>query len=168
MRSVQLLVVTAALALPILLFAQHSVPNAAVDFGVLPTGPLGPPPCLQTGAIGGPADPCAYKIHNLTPEEVTIFKGGQVTFQIHGGGHGFAIYEVSKNTTRNEVGQYLCAGQDPRTITDPVLHPCNLLAANADAQHIVPDGKGDVVLVAAPNVTNAHPDKDFAPGWFSA
>jgi len=158
MRSVHLLVVTAVLALPILLFAQHAVPNAGVDFGVLPTGPLGPPPCLQTGAIGGPADPCAYKIHNLTPEEVTIFKGGQVTFQIHGGGHGMAIYEVSKDTTRNEVGQYLCAGLDPRTITDPVLHPCNLLAANANAQHIVPDGKGDVVLVAAPNVTNAHPD----------
>ena len=157
MRSVPLLVVTAVVTLPILLFAQHSVPNAAVDFGVLPTGPLGPPPCLQAGAIGGPADPCSYKIHHLAPEEVTIFKGGQVTFQIHGGGHGFAIYEVSKNTTRNEVGQFLCPGQDPGTITDPVLHPCNLLAADANAQHIVPDGKGDVVLVASPNVTNVHP-----------
>jgi len=27
----------------------------------------------------------------FTPEEVTIAKNGQVTFQIHGGGHGFAI-----------------------------------------------------------------------------
>jgi hypothetical protein len=47
---------------------QNPVPaDGAVDFGVLPTGPLGPLPCLQTGAIGGPADPCAYKIHHLTP-----------------------------------------------------------------------------------------------------
>ena len=72
-------------------------------------------PCLQTGAIGGPADPCSYKLHHLTPEEVTIFKGGQVTFQIHGGGHAFAIYEVSKDTTRDELGQFLCAGIDPST-----------------------------------------------------
>ena len=56
---------------------------------------------------------CSYKLHHLTPEEVTIRKGGQVTFQIHGGGHGFAIYEVSKDTTREELGQYLCAGDDP-------------------------------------------------------
>jgi hypothetical protein len=46
-----------------------SVPDASVDFGVLPTGPLGPEPCLQTGAIGGPTDPCAYKLHHLTPEK---------------------------------------------------------------------------------------------------
>jgi hypothetical protein len=41
---------------------RHGPPaaqDASVDFGVLPTGPLGPPPCLQSGAIGGPADPCA-------------------------------------------------------------------------------------------------------------
>src|SRR5262245_7300533 len=50
--------------------------TASVDFGVLPTAPLGPPPCLQTGAIGGPADPCSYKLHLLTPGEVTIRKGG--------------------------------------------------------------------------------------------
>jgi hypothetical protein len=44
---------------------QPAVPNAAVDFGVLPTTPLGPSPCLQTGAIGGPTDPCAYKDNHL-------------------------------------------------------------------------------------------------------
>ena len=71
----------------------------------------------------------------LTPEEVTIDKGGQVTFQVHGGGHGFAIYEVSKDTTRQELGQFLCAGPDPAEIADPTLHRCNLLATNADAMH---------------------------------
>jgi len=125
--------------------------DAAVDFGVLPTEPLGPPPCIQTplASVGGPTDPCAYKLHHLTPEEVTIFKGGQVTFQIHGGGHAFAIYEVSKDTTRDELGQFLCPGDDPEHIANPTLHPCNLNAANANAEHVILDGHNDVVIVAA-------------------
>lgn len=167
-----LLVVVALAAFPALSSAQAgdlthqqpATPSAAVDFGVLPTAPLGPLPCLQAGAIGGPADPCSYKIHNLTPEEVTILKGGEVSFQIHGGGHAMAIYEVSKNTTRDEVGQYLCPGDDPSTITDPTLHACGpaapvpISATNAAAQHEILDGHGDVVIVAAANLTNAHPD----------
>ena len=136
----------------------HAPSTAAVDFGILPQAPLGPPPCLQSGAIGGPADPCAYKIHLLTPDEVTIAHKGEVTFQIHGGGHAMAIYEVSKDTTREEVGQYLCAGSDPADIADPTLHRCNLSAVNANALHIVEDGHGDVVLVASANVTGTHPD----------
>ena len=132
--------------------------DATVDFGVLPLTPIGPPPCLQSGAIGGPADPCSYLLHHLTPEEVTVRKGGQVTFQIHGGGHGFAIYEVSPNTTRDELGQFLCAGADPETITAPGNHQCNLSLANANARHIVLDGRDDVVLVAEPSATSTHPD----------
>ena len=137
---------------------QKPADTAAVDFGILPVQPLGPAPCLQTGGIGGPTDPCAYKIHQLIPGEVTIRKGGEVTFQAHSGGHGIAIYEVSDNTTRDEVGQYLCPGADPSTIADPTEHTCNLSAANAAATHLVEDGKQNVVLVAQPNVTNAHPD----------
>jgi hypothetical protein len=171
MRLQGMLVVVALVAAPAASFAQradsqgdsdHKHPPAstaaAVDFGVLPVGPIGPPPCLQAGAIGGPADPCSYKLHVLTPEEVTIRKGGEVTFQIHGGGHAFAIYEVSKDTTRDELGQYLCRGEDPANIADPTLHPCNLLAANADAAHRIEDGDRDVVIVARPNLTNVHPD----------
>ncbi len=169
MRLQGLLVAVALMAAPAVSFAQkadssgdsdhrHSPSTAAVDFGVLPVGPIGPPPCLQAGAIGGPADPCSYKLHVLTPEEVTIRKGGEVTFQIHGGGHAFAIYEVSKDTKRDELGQYLCRGEDPATIADPTLHPCNLLPANADAAHRIKDGQRDVVIVARPNLTNVHPD----------
>ena len=159
--------VSGAIAIaPAVIYAQkgdltHQHPaseDASVDFGVLPTAPLGPPPCLQTGAIGGPADPCAFFLHHLTPEETTILKGGEVTFQIHGGGHAMAIYEVSKDTTRDELGQFLCPGTDPNTITNPANHACNLKAANANAAHNVADGHGDVVIVAAANVTNAHPD----------
>lgn len=169
MRSERSLVVaaTVALALPITMWAQkgdltHGVPvveNALVDFGVLPTAPLGPPSqkCLQTGAIGGPADPCAFKIHHLTPEETTVVKGGQVTFQFHGGGHAITLYEVSKDTTREDIGQYLCPGIDPSTLDDPSLHICNLSASNASAEHVILDGHGDVVIVAASVPPGAPP-----------
>jgi plastocyanin len=164
MRMKSVFVAVALVTVPALSFAQQgesqkpAASSATVDFGVLPTGPLGPPPCLQVGAIGGPADPCSYKIHHLTPEEVTIKQGGEVTFQIHGGGHGFAIYEVSKDTTREELGQYLCKGDDPEHIADPTLHVCNLLPANSDAAHEIKDGHDEVVITAGANVTNAHPD----------
>ena len=124
MRMTLGFVAVAFLAVPAASLAQQAATSATVDFGVLPLMPLGGPEtvCLQSG-FGGPTDLCAYKLHNLTPEEVTIRKGGEVTFQIHGGGHGFAIYEVSKDTTRSELGQYLCAGEDPREIEDPALAP---------------------------------------------
>src|SRR5262249_2277528 len=113
--------------------------NANVGFGVFPVGnsldtadPFSPrvdntytfpgttPLTRQATAddIGGPNDPCSYKNHQLTPEEVTIFKGGQVTFQVHGGGHGMAIYEVSRNTNRNDIGQCLCWGFDRTQTAD--------------------------------------------------
>src|SRR5262245_45929075 len=161
MRFARLFLAVALMTIPAVSFAQKgdlthiepAVPDAAVDFGVLPLAPLGPVPCLQAGAIGGPTDPCAYKLHHLTPEEVTILMGGQVTFQIHGGGHAMAIYEVSKDTTRNEVGQFLCPGADPSTIADPAAHTCDLSATNANALHQIADGHGSVVIVASPNVT---------------
>jgi hypothetical protein len=155
-----------ATMLPIMVWAQHdnhgqhqaAPADAAVDFGILPTAPLGPAPCLQSGAIGGPADPCAYKQHHLTPEEVTIARGGQVTFQIHNGGHGIIVYEVSKDTTRDQIGQFFCAGVDPERVANPALLNCNLNATNANASHVIKDGDGDIVIVVAPNLTNAFPD----------
>jgi hypothetical protein len=168
MRFRLVLVATTLVAAPIVSLAQngdltHQHPatqDAMVDFGVFPVPavPLGDPPCLQSGGIGGPLDPCSYKLHHLTPEEVTIVKGGEVTFQIHGGGHAMAILEVSKNTTRDDIGQLLCRGTDPNTIANPNDHVCNLDAGNANAEHQIADGKGDVVIVASRNVTNAHPD----------
>ena len=166
--TVVTLLVAGLAAAPRLLFPQKgdltheqpAVPNANVDFGVLALAPLGPAPCIQTPAnlIGGPTDPCAYKNHHLTPEETTVLKGGQVTFQIHGGGHAFAIYEVSKDTTRDEIGQFLCPGQDPSTIADPAFHTCDLNVSNANAAHNIADGHGDIVIAVSPNLTNVHPD----------
>src|SRR4029453_8433063 len=81
-------------------------------------------------------------------------------FQIPGGGHGMLILEVSKNTTRDDIGQFLCPGTDPNTIADPTQHPCNLSATNANSEHMIADGKGDVVIVATANLTppGVHPD----------
>jgi hypothetical protein len=143
--------------LPLVGRAQHgdlthgepAVSDAKVDFGVFAPVQIPGAGCASSG-IGGPADPCSYKLHHLTPEEVTVVKGGQVTFQIHGGGHGMAIYEVSKDTTREGIGEMLCPGADPHTIADPTLHTCNLSASNANALHNIADGKGDIVIVASP------------------
>src|SRR5262249_39563552 len=46
--------------------------------------------------------------HILDPNDVTINKGGTVTFEVNGGGHGIAIYPVSKNTDREDIGEDLC------------------------------------------------------------
>jgi hypothetical protein len=180
MRARSLLLSAALIAAPVTSTAQHgdlthqqpAVPDASVDFGVLATSPLGPPPCATGAAIGGPADPCAFTLHHLTPEEVTILKGGLVSFTVRGGGHAMAIYEVSKDTTRDEVGQFLCPGSDPGDVsTDtPLAHSCNgttaVGVANAAGAHAVEDGHGDVVIVASPNVTNVHPDNRvwYEPG----
>jgi len=152
-------------ALPLIGRAQKGSDNqkpqvstdTKVDFGVLPNGPIGPAPCLQAGVIGGPADPCSFHLHHLTPEEATVAKGGELTLEIHGGGHAPAIYRVSKDTTRNDLGQFLCPGNDPEHIADPTLHPCNLSATNSGAEHIIRDGDGDVVIVAQAAAGNPDP-----------
>ena len=130
---------------------QPATPAATVGFGVFPpaTGFPGPGCSTTAGVIGSPGDPCAYMGHLLDPEEVTILKGGEVTFHVHGGGHAIAIYEVSKDTTRDEIGQALCAGDDPKTIADPTKHVCpGGNAANAAASHTISDGHGDVVIIS--------------------
>lgn len=49
----------------------------------------------------------------MLPYEVTIVKGDRVTFRMNGPGHGIVIYPVSKNTTREHIGQYLCDATTP-------------------------------------------------------
>jgi len=149
------------LALPLIGAAQKGQKAPApseitVGFGVLPpTTPIiaGDPNCATAG-IGGPADPCSYRLHHLTPEESTLAKGGELTLQVNGGGHAPAIYKVSKDTTRDDLGQFLCPGDDPEHIAHPADEPCNSIlgtgAANAAKEHIIKDGDGDVVIVAAP------------------
>jgi len=79
----------------------------------------------------------------VVPDNATIHKGGTVTFVVNGGGHGIAIYPVSRETTRENITAQLCAH-------DPVTHACTDQAfANAD--HTIRDGESNVVIVTGTN-----------------
>src|SRR5262245_10447844 len=70
---------------------KQAVPDAFVDFG-----------------SPQPQPTPAQKANELVPNEVTINKGGTVTFRVNGMNHGIAIYPVSKNTTRDDITSQLC------------------------------------------------------------
>jgi len=53
--------------------------------------------------------------HYLMPNDVTIHKGDLVTFVINGGGHGVAIHEVDRRTTRADIAENLCDGNSHET-----------------------------------------------------
>jgi plastocyanin len=79
----------------------------------------------------------------VVPSDTTISKGGTITFVVNGGGHGIAIYPVSKNTTREDITQQLC-------MHDPVTNACvDPTFANAD--HTTRDGDDNVVFVTGTN-----------------
>ena len=50
------------------------------------------------------------------PDDVTVNIGGTVTFTVNGGGHGIAIFPVSKNTVRADIEEDLCQG-GPRYVS---------------------------------------------------
>ena len=140
-----ILVVAAALALTVALptaggrdMDQQSAPdNVLVEFGA-------PQP---QGAI-------AALTHVLAPEEVTIRKGGTVTFRVNGGGHGIAIYPVSADTTREDISDDLCVHDSTTGLcADPVF-------ANGD--HSITDGKGHQVIVSGTNPPFARLDDPTA------
>src|SRR5262245_40422971 len=62
-----------------------------------------------------PAPVAAAVTHFLNPEEVTVNKGGSVTFIVNGGGHGIAIHPVDKKTTRADIAADLCDGTNNET-----------------------------------------------------
>ena len=75
----------------------------------------------------------------VVPEEVSIDKGGTVTFVVNGPGHGIALYPVSKDTTRDGINAQLCPH-------DPVCDP-----AFANGDHTIRDGKDNVIIVTGMN-----------------
>jgi hypothetical protein len=104
----------------------QAVPNAFVDFGA-------PQP-----------QPTPVQLSNeLVPNEVTINKGGTVTFRVNGGGHGIAIYPVSKDTSRDDVTNQLC-------IHDAVTGLC-VDVTFANGEHQIVDGKGNLVIDTGTN-----------------
>jgi plastocyanin len=62
-----------------------------------------------------PAPVGAAVTHYLTPNDVTIHKGDLVTFVVNGGGHGIAIHEVDRRTTRADIAADLCDGTNNET-----------------------------------------------------
>jgi hypothetical protein len=181
MRLKVLLVTGALVAIQAVSYAQHntffnrppSPKEAEIGFGIFPpAGPIDDSPlCLtpSTGIVGGPFDPCAYKIHKLVPEETTIRWGGEVTFHVHGGGHAIAIYNVSRRTTRQDIGAILCehSSIDPGTIEDPLNHPCLGTTpagqANAARNITIKDASRDVVIVTGAGGPT-HPNNRI---WYS-
>ena len=80
--------------------------------------------------------------HVLVPDDVTIFKGGTVTFIVNGGAHGVAIYEVSKDTTRADIEEDLCQGGQV---------VCNQAAGTQSLPYTVTDGHGNVIMETGTN-----------------
>ena len=124
------------------------VQDALVDFGH-PVHPQPPAPAH----------------HTLYPNDVTVFKGGTVTFTMHGMGHGIAIYPVSKNTTRAHIAEDLCQGISGSETPDPTT--CNVANATAAQPYTITDGDGKVVIDVLEFPT--HRQVDTTPGQlFSA
>jgi plastocyanin len=109
--------------------------------------------------------------HFLMPNDVTIHKGGTVTFVVNGGGHGIAIHPVSKETTREDIAEDLCDGATPEN-ADPIVDRrsraavCNGTAATPatidgvpvtvigtqNLDYTITDGNGHLVIQPGFNV----------------
>jgi hypothetical protein len=118
---------------------QAAVPDAVVNFGSVPPQPA--PPAS----------------HVLVPNEATIFKGGTVTFIVNGGGHGIAIYPVSKNTTRAHIEEDLCQG-------GPSV--CGSGGGSASLRYFITDGDDNLIIDTETNPPQNR--VNYAPGQVMA
>jgi plastocyanin len=106
---------------------------------------------INFGPVNSTAPPMSPPLHVVVPDDVTVSKGETVTFMVNGGGHGLAIYPVSKHTTRGDIIAGLCH-------TGP---GCGLPASQA--AYLVRDDKGDVII-DIPADTTLPPIFDYSPG----
>jgi hypothetical protein len=131
-------------AAPIVVAAEKidsAPPNETVQFGALPPQPPAP----------------AH--HVLVPDEVTITKGGTVTFEVNGGGHSIAIYPVSRDTVRADIEAALCSGGPgapacPSPAPGTLIPPENFSALATQIR----DGKGDLIIDIPADTTNRVTD----------
>ena len=111
----------------------------------------------QPADAGVPGSPGNVSTHFLNPDDVTIVKGGTVTFIVNGGGHGIAIHEVSKKTTRADIAEDLCDGNNHETghgneAADRIARAsatggnCNAAAGTANQNFVITDEKGNVII----------------------
>jgi hypothetical protein len=87
------------------------------------------------------------------PDDVTIRKGGTVTFVVNGNAHGIAIHPVSKKTTRDDIAADLCQGGVDEADREGRAVVCNGLVVT---------GKGTPVIIGTQNlnydITDAKDD----------
>jgi hypothetical protein len=108
---------------------------------------------VQFGAL--PPQPAAPAHHVLVPDEVTVNKGGTVTFEVNGGGHSIAIYPVSRDTVREDIEAGLCpdgpgAPSCPSPAPGTPIPPGNFSALATQIR----DGKGDLIIDIPADTTN--------------
>src|SRR5262249_13869164 len=99
--------------------------------------------------FGEPQPQNPNAIHVLVPDDVTIRRGGTVTFVVNGAGHGIAIYPVSKKTTRADIDEDLCQG-------GPTV--CNGLTGTANLNYDTTDAKGDLIVRSGVNPPDPRVD----------
>jgi len=140
----------------------------------------------QPPGAGVPGSPDNVSTHFLFPSDVTVTKGGTVTFVVNGGGHGIAIHEVNKKTTREDIAAGLCDGNNHETgpgneATDRIARSavCNAnvlttvqingtpvtITVTNNLDYIVTDAKGNVIIdpgfnVVTPTITFNNPRLD--------
>jgi plastocyanin len=127
-------------------------------------------PQPQPPQAGVPGTPDNSSTHFLLPDDVTIKKGGTVTFIVNGGGHGIAIHEVNKKTTRNDIAEDLCQGganeADRRgrnavcnaTIVTPLVNVNGVstnITGTDNLNYTIDDAKRDVIVTGF-NLTAAN------------
>ncbi|HEY3160389.1 MAG TPA: hypothetical protein VGJ78_15595 [Vicinamibacterales bacterium] len=100
--------------------------------------------------------------HFLDPDDVTIAKGGTVTFVVNGAMHGVAIYPVAKKTTRANIAEDLCQGPPGTAENDRAARAtiCNGAAGTANLARQLTDAKGDIVVEVPANVGGNNPRVD--------
>jgi hypothetical protein len=96
--------------------------------------------------------------HFLTPDDVTIGKGGIVTFVINNGGHGLAIYPVDKKTTRQDIAEDLCQGPAGSDESDRAARFAVCGGPQANLNYDITDAKGDLIIRTGTNVQSARVD----------
>jgi len=122
--------------------------DAVVQFAHLVT------PAPPAGSLAGTLT------HFLNPDDVTIRKGGTVTFVVNNGGHGIAIYPVDKKTTRDDIAEDLCQGPPGTAESDRAARFTVCGGPQANLNYDITDAKGDLIIRTGANVNNSNPRVD--------
>lgn len=128
--------------------AQAVLTDAVVQFAQLVS------PSPAAGSLAGTLT------HFLDPDDVTIVKGGTVTFVVNNGGHGLAIYPVNKKTTREDIAEDLCQGPPGTAEDDRAARFTVCGAVQANLNYDITDAKGDLIIRTGANVANSNPRVD--------